>query len=349
VIELGILGSLMLRLDGEEVRLGPSLRMLVLALLCARGASVPVGRLGVLLAEPDGKPVSGATVRSHVSHLRKVIGEGHGYGQEPKVLVSARVGGAVAYALRHEVVDTDAARFDQKVDEGEAELLDRKYASAGGVLNEALSLWWGAPLADAGGRPYARDWVAHLQDRHRHAVVLRAAASVGGLEHARVAGELHGMVARWPALAQTMQPYTYASGNPVLLIDPNGMCSWWNGCEEVAWGAGAIVGTVCFIWVKAVNICAALGAGVIGLISYLWGNRHVTWSGALWAFIGPVIGAYVMVSIFGGIALVMGRVLEWYGAGAASQRAYQFGKDVIMNWSGKHTKMSIGTWFKKLL
>jgi hypothetical protein len=56
-----------------------------------------------------------------------------------------------------------------------------------------------------------------------------------------------------------------------------------------------------------------------------------------------------MVSIFGGIALVMGRVLEWYGAGAASQRAYQFGKDVIMNWSGKHTKMSIGTWFKKLL
>jgi DNA-binding SARP family transcriptional activator len=76
VIELGILGSLMLRLDGEEVRLGPSLRMLVLALLCARGASVPVGRLGVLLAEPDGKPVSGATVRSHVSHLRKVIGGG---------------------------------------------------------------------------------------------------------------------------------------------------------------------------------------------------------------------------------------------------------------------------------
>ena len=46
------------------------------------------------------------------------------------------------------------------------------------------------PLADAGGRPYARDWAAHLQDRHRHAVVLRAAARVGALEHARVAGEL---------------------------------------------------------------------------------------------------------------------------------------------------------------
>ena len=122
MIELGILGSLVLRLDGAEVRLGPSLRVLVLALLCARGALVPVERLGVLLAEPGGKPVTKATVRSHVSHLRKVIGDGHGHGQEPKVLVSARLGGAVAYALRREVVDTDAARFDQEVDEGEADL-----------------------------------------------------------------------------------------------------------------------------------------------------------------------------------------------------------------------------------
>ena len=198
MIELGILGSLVLRLDGAEVRLGPSLRVLVLALLCARGALVPVERLGVLLAEPGGKPVTKATVRSHVSHLRKVIGDGHGHGQEPKVLVSAKVGGAVAYALRREVIDTDAARFDQEVDEGEAELRDGMFASAGGVLSRALSLWRGAPLADAGGRPYARDWAAHLQDRHRHAVVLRAAASVGGLEHARVAGELQRLVTRWP-------------------------------------------------------------------------------------------------------------------------------------------------------
>ena len=201
MIELRILGALVLRLDGEEVSLGPALRVLVLALLCARGAPVPVGRLGVLLAEPGGKPVSEATVRSHVSHLRKVIGDGQGNGQgprEPKVLVSAKVGGAVAYALRREVVDTDAARFDREVDEGEAELRDGNYVSAAGALAGALSLWRGAPLADAGGRPYARGWAAHLHDRRRHALVLRAAASVGGLEHGRVAGKLQEMAARWP-------------------------------------------------------------------------------------------------------------------------------------------------------
>lgn len=218
MIELGILGSLVLRLDGEEVRLGPSLRVLVLALLCSRRAPVPVARLGMLLAEPGGKPISEATVRSHVSHLRKAIGDDHSHEREPKVLVSARVGGAVAYALRREAVDTDAARFDQQVDEGEAELRDGNYASAGGVLSEALSLWRGAPLADAGGRPYARDWAAHLQDRHRHAVVLRAAASVGGLKHARVAGELQGMVARWPddEIVRALHAITlYRSGRPV--------------------------------------------------------------------------------------------------------------------------------------
>jgi DNA-binding SARP family transcriptional activator len=173
------------------------LRVLVLALLCARGASVPVGRLRGLLAESGGKPVSEATVRSHVSHLRKVIGDGRG-GQEPKALVSGRAGGTVAYALRREMVDTDAARFDQQIDEGEAELRDGSYASAGGVLSGALSLWRGAPLADAGERAYARDWATHLQERRRHALVLRAAASVGDLEHARVAVELQAMVARWP-------------------------------------------------------------------------------------------------------------------------------------------------------
>jgi DNA-binding SARP family transcriptional activator len=220
VIELGILGPLVLRLDGEEVRLGPSLRVLVLALLCAKGASMPVGRLGALLAEPGGKPVSEATVRSHVSHLRKVIGDGRGHGQvptEPKVLVSARAGGAVVYALRREAVDTDAARFDREVDEAEADLRDGKYASAGGVLSGALSLWRGAPLADAGERSYARNWAAHLDDRHRHAVVLRAAASVGRLEHARVAVELQAMVERWPddEIVRALHAITlYRGGRP---------------------------------------------------------------------------------------------------------------------------------------
>jgi DNA-binding SARP family transcriptional activator len=198
VIELGILGPLVLRLNGEEVGLGPSLRVLVLALVCARGVPVPVARLGVLLAQPGARPVAEATVRSHVSHLRRVIGDGQPHGQEPKVLVSARVGGAVAYALRHEVIDTDATRFDVEVGEGEAGLREAGYASAGVILGGALSRWRGAPLADADGRPYARDWAAYLQDRRRHAVVLRAAARIGTAEHARVSGELERMVTRWP-------------------------------------------------------------------------------------------------------------------------------------------------------
>jgi DNA-binding SARP family transcriptional activator len=197
VIELGILGPLVLRVEGEEVRLGPSLRVLVLALLCARGAPVPAARLGVLLARPGAKPVTEATVRSHVAHLRQGIEGGRPRGQEPKVLVTARDSGGVGYALRREAIDTDAARFDQELGEGEAELRDGEYASAGLILGGALSRWRGAALADAGGRSYARDWAEYLEDRRRHVMILAAAAAVGAGEHARACGELQRMAALW--------------------------------------------------------------------------------------------------------------------------------------------------------
>jgi hypothetical protein len=131
--------------------------------------------------------------------------------------VSARAGGTAGYALRRETVDTDAARFDQQVDEGEAELRDGSYASAGGALSGALSLWRGTPLADAGERPYARDWAAHLLERRRHAMVLRAAARVGNLEHARIVGELQAMAAQWPddEIVRALHAITlYRSGRP---------------------------------------------------------------------------------------------------------------------------------------
>jgi DNA-binding SARP family transcriptional activator len=218
VVELGILGPLVLRLDGHEVRLGPSLRVLVLALLCARGGPVPVARLGALLAQSGAKPVAEATVRSHVSHLRRLIGDGREHGQEPKVLISTRADGAVAYALRHEAVDIDAVRFDEEVDEGEMCVREAAYASAGVILSGALSRWRGAPLADADGRAYARDWAAYLHDRRRHAMILGAAASIGAARHTRVSGELERMVTRWPddEIVRALQAIAlYRAGRPV--------------------------------------------------------------------------------------------------------------------------------------
>jgi DNA-binding SARP family transcriptional activator len=198
VVELGILGPLVVLVDDEQVALGPTLKALVLALLCARGSAVPIARLGGQIAEPGRDSTEAATVRSHVSHLRKALRDDQERRQGPKVLVSVKVGGAAAYALRTEAIDTDATRFDRLVDEGHAELREGNYQVAAEILRGALALWRGDPLADAGGRSFARDWIEHLESRHRQARIARAASDVGAMRHADVAGELDRMVRRWP-------------------------------------------------------------------------------------------------------------------------------------------------------
>ena len=198
MIELGILGSLVLRVDGDEVSLGPALSVLTLALLCARGAFVSAPRLGELLAEPGNGPTTGQTVRSHVSHLRKALGDSPGPRQEAKVLMSGRAVGAAAYALRLEAIDTDAQRFVQEVDEGLAELQEGNYVAAAGLLRTALSLWRGEPLSDAAGRPFAKDWAEHLRGLHRQAIIARVGADVGAGQYVKAVAE-SGQIARdWP-------------------------------------------------------------------------------------------------------------------------------------------------------
>lgn len=198
MIELGILGPLVLTIDEEQVGLGPTLAMLALILLSARGVLVPITRLSSLLADPGGNPITAVTVRSHISHLRKAFRDSPGRGRGPKVLLSGKVRGSAAYALRAEAVDTDAARFERELDRGHAELREGNYTVASEVLRHALSIWRGEPLTDAAGRPFARDWAEHLGECRHQAVIARVAADVGARRHAVATGELERMVRQWP-------------------------------------------------------------------------------------------------------------------------------------------------------
>jgi DNA-binding SARP family transcriptional activator len=198
VLNLCILGSLVVRANDAEVRLGPALRVLLLALLCADGKFVPVARLGELLAWPGGLPTTEATVRSHVSHLRRAITDSPAGGQGAKALVSGKAGSSVAYGLLREAVDTDAWLFDRKLSEGHAALRSGNYEVAAGLLRDALYLWRGDPLCDAAGRPFAQDWAEDLAGRCRQARIARAAADVGAGRHMEIVGELERMARCWP-------------------------------------------------------------------------------------------------------------------------------------------------------
>lgn len=217
MIELGILGPLALLVDDEPVRLGPSLCVLTLALECAAGKLVPATRLGELLAEPGADPTEPATVRSHVSHLRKALRDGRARGEEAKVLISGRCGGTVAYALRPEAIDLDASRFDRQVGAGLLELREGDYGAASRILRGALLLWRGDPLTDAADRPFARDRIEHLESRYRTALIARVTADVGTGQHAAAVADLECLIRRWPdeeRLRVLLATALYRAGRP---------------------------------------------------------------------------------------------------------------------------------------
>jgi DNA-binding SARP family transcriptional activator len=222
MVEVGFLGPLLLVVDGEPVGVGPVLSVLVLALVCAQGRLVPAAQLGALLAAPGGAPTTAATVRSHVSHLRKALGDGHGPGREGKVLVSGRAGGSTGYALRAEAIETDMARFVEAVSDGRAELAEGNFRVAAQRLREGTVLWRGDPLSDAEDRPFARDHVEHLTELHRRASLALAAADIGAGRHRDVLGELERMVRRWPDdedIRALQAIALYRSGRPVGAAD----------------------------------------------------------------------------------------------------------------------------------
>jgi DNA-binding SARP family transcriptional activator len=124
VVELEVLGPLVVWAGGRQLRLGPALRVLLLCLLCADGEVVLAGRLAGLLSETGSPGGSPATLRSHVSHLRRAISDATGQGRDDSdsVIVTDRVGGATAYALRLDANKVDASRFVRDVDRGIGEL-----------------------------------------------------------------------------------------------------------------------------------------------------------------------------------------------------------------------------------
>ena len=219
LVKLEILGPLVVRAYGKQIRLGPTLRILVLALLCAHGGMVPADRLAGLLSEtgaPEGSP---ATLRSHVSHLRRALSDAVAPQNDhvSSVLVTGKVGGSAAYALQVHADHVDASLFERSVAAGIRELHSGGSEHASEILREAMSLWRGQPLADAAGHAFAQADIRRLESTYRAALIARAQADVHSGLHRAVIGELEAMTARWPndeAVHVLLVICLYRSGRP---------------------------------------------------------------------------------------------------------------------------------------
>ncbi|GAA3386426.1 BTAD domain-containing putative transcriptional regulator [Cryptosporangium minutisporangium] len=165
-MRFGILGPIQVSTaDGASLSVGGARLRAVLALLLADvGRVVPAQRLidGVYGSDPP----AGATnaLQSQVSRLRQMLGEAAPIEFHP-----------AGYRLAVDPDDVDAHRFRSLVADAR-EAPDPRRAFA--LLTEALDLWRGPALADAGDSAPIRMLAAELEDARLNAVETRIAAAL---------------------------------------------------------------------------------------------------------------------------------------------------------------------------
>jgi predicted ATPase/DNA-binding SARP family transcriptional activator len=185
-VHIGILGPLEVRAGpGHPVEVaGARLRRLLLRLALDPGRVVTSGQL--VDAVWDEHPPAGAAnaLQALVSRLRRLL---------PGVLESHPSGYRLAVAAEA----VDAARFETLALAGR-EQLARDPGRARELLGEALALWRGPALADAGDAGFAEPAVARLDDLRLQALEDRVEADLAAGATDRLVAELEELVAAHP-------------------------------------------------------------------------------------------------------------------------------------------------------
>jgi predicted ATPase/DNA-binding SARP family transcriptional activator len=187
-MEFGILGSLEVRNGADPVRVpGAKERALLADLLVSAGRVVPADRLVEDLwgEQPPGNPAN--TLQGRVSALRRALGPGGGG------LVTRPPG----YLLEAAPEQVDAGRFERLVAEATA-LGPAEGPRAVELLEEALGLWRGPALAEFADQPWAQAEAARLEELRLAATEALTELRLAAGGHARLVGELEGLVAAHP-------------------------------------------------------------------------------------------------------------------------------------------------------
>ncbi|WP_375422812.1 BTAD domain-containing putative transcriptional regulator [uncultured Friedmanniella sp.] len=152
-VEVGLLGPLEIRRDGREVAVaGARLRALLCRLAAEAGRPVPSREL-VDAVWPDGAPGDPANaLQSLVSRLRRVLAEPDRVRQD-----------AAGYRLVLGADELDVTRFGDRRRRAAERSQHGNTDAALADLAEALALWRGEPLADAGDADYRTGYAARWE------------------------------------------------------------------------------------------------------------------------------------------------------------------------------------------
>ena len=189
-IEFQLLGATEARRDGEPVPLsGARRRALVARLLLDADRVVRADALIEDVWDGSPRPAAMATLQSHISQLRKVLGDR---------LQSQAAG----YVLRTDAVVVDAAEFERQAEAGAAQLSASDAAAARTTLRGAARGWHGRALQDVAERPWAQPEAARLEELRAVTIEHLLAARLEAGEHDDVVVDAESAVAEAPLREQ---------------------------------------------------------------------------------------------------------------------------------------------------
>ena len=202
-IQFQVLGSTEARQVGQPIPLGGARRRALLTrLLLGAGRAVSTDTLIEDVWDGHAPPAASATLQSHVSQLRKVLGD---------VIQSSAAG----YVLRLDVANLDAAEFERRYAIGASLLAEGDARAAVASLREALLLWQGRALQDVAHRQWAQPEAARLEELRSVAAEQLLQARLESGEHERVVPDAEAAVEEEPLREQrwsTLMLALYRSG-----------------------------------------------------------------------------------------------------------------------------------------
>ena len=193
-MEIRILGPLEVVADGDPVDLPSSkARLLLASLVVHANQVVSTDRLFEFLWQGQPPDSAANTLQTYVSHLRHSLEPDRAPHQRSRLLITREPG----YLLALDPDQIDAVRFQRLV--GQARLvLGTAPQQAAALLQTALSLWRGEPLADFTFEPFAQAEITRLTELRLTALEDRIEAELALGRHAVLCGELAQLVGEHP-------------------------------------------------------------------------------------------------------------------------------------------------------
>jgi DNA-binding SARP family transcriptional activator len=189
-VQISILGSVEVRVDGEVVGVPPGKQRALLTLLALRAPERVSAESAADALWPRAAPAEAMrSLQVTVSRLRRSLGAAR----------AALETVASGYRLAVEADHIDARRFETLIGAARKARLEGDGNTARRLLDDALAMWRGPPLADVAFESFAQGEIARLEELRLAAIEERIDARLSAGEHLLVVAELEQLAAEHPS------------------------------------------------------------------------------------------------------------------------------------------------------